>query len=484
MAINKTRAGQISIEDRAKRTELSANGSRRLHGHVKIELFNAKTGEIEQTTEGHNIVTNTVENAFASDYMGRLGYDAIKPIYNKFFGGLLCFRHAITESADTMYIPTSAANPIVAHAGQTTYESAAADLTRGNPNDYESGPITNGYKFVWDFATTQGNGIIEALGMTNPDTGDFFPNLPGDYHVDIATLSTDIYTGTQALPMLPRIFDDANKRSFNILVKNASTITIREYPSYGVIKNVGLLQPASVTSIEAAHTDTDISVTNAARSFWFLHNGDLILMVPDSNTLTRYTIDLATKTYTTDTISVSLPTGGSFNLTNNHLGRGGVVSYSAYREITPSGRMFIMGANNKAYIIDYDNPSDVQEITCPAVCLSDVIALGEWFITAYGYEKNKAFITDGYITKIVNYYNQSSSTYSYQQCYYRAAKTIDSAIRLKSGCSYDSLSSWYTQCELYKLFLSTAKNLDEPVSKTATQTMKITYTITEAQDEG
>lgn len=472
------------VTDPTKRQALTTPRPRKLRGHVKIELFNAKTGEIEQTTEGHNIVTNTIENAFMSDYMGRLGYDAIKPIYNKFFGGLLCFRHAITESADTMYIPASAANPIVAHAGQTTYESAAADLTRGNPNDYESGPITNGYKFVWDFATTQGNGIIEALGMTNPDTGDYFPNLPGDYHVDIPTLTADAYTGTDARPMMPRIFDDANKRSFNILVKDANTITIREYPSYGAIKNIGIMQPISTTASEAAHTDTDISVTNAARSFWFLHNGDLILMVPDSNTLTRYTIDLATKTYTTDTISVSLPAGGSFNLTNNHLGRQNVVSYSAYREITPSGRMFILGTNNKAYIVDYNNPSDVQEIACGAVCLSDVITCGEWFITPYGYTLDQAFVTDGVIAKTTALYNRAGSTYGYNQGYYRAAKTINSAIRLKSGCTYGALSAINTQCELYKLFLSTAKNLDNPVSKTATQTMKITYTITEAQDEG
>ena len=34
-----------------------------------------------------------------------------------------------------------------------------------------------------------------------------------------------------------------------------------------------------------------------------------------------------------------------------------------------------------------------------------------------------------------------------------------------------------------KLFLSTIKNLDTPINKNSTQTMTITYTITEVDDE-
>lgn len=142
-----------------------------LHGHTKITLRDAKTGEITDVAEKDNLVTNAVADIFANNLYGSMNYSEITPVRDM-LGGVLCFEDELDELASNTMPPSQADNKLIAHAGQTAHSSASTK--RGNPNGTLSEVIQNGkgYKFVWDFSTSQGNGTISSVALTNKVGGD------------------------------------------------------------------------------------------------------------------------------------------------------------------------------------------------------------------------------------------------------------------------------------------------------------------------
>ena len=142
----------------------------RLKGHVKVSLHNCRTGKTE-IQEGDNIVTNALRDLFALNYLGGIDYSKLLPLYQKFFGGILCYDTAHTLDADN-YFPV-AGHGLTAHAGDTAPATAAIineDLSRGSPLHVDTG--TDGQvTMTWEWGSEQGNGYIRALSLTHKDTG-------------------------------------------------------------------------------------------------------------------------------------------------------------------------------------------------------------------------------------------------------------------------------------------------------------------------
>ena len=142
----------------------------RLKGHVKVSLHNCRTGKTE-IQEGDNIVTNALADLFALNYLGGIDYSKLLPLYQKFFGGILCYDTAHTLDADN-YFPV-AGHGLTAHAGDTAPATAAIineDLSRGSPLHVDTstdGQVT----MTWEWGSEQGNGYIRALSLTHKDTG-------------------------------------------------------------------------------------------------------------------------------------------------------------------------------------------------------------------------------------------------------------------------------------------------------------------------
>lgn len=146
----------------------------KLHGNMVIELTDENTGEVEVIEEG-NMVTNAVNNIFGLNPMGVFymtagTYDTpivmndnFLPICPHTIGGILLFSEAIEENADNIYL-SSAMLP-VAYASNDV--NATENTKRGSLNLTESKALDNGYKFVWEFTPSQGNGTIAAVGLTS-----------------------------------------------------------------------------------------------------------------------------------------------------------------------------------------------------------------------------------------------------------------------------------------------------------------------------
>lgn len=82
-------------------------------------------------------------------------------------GGILLYGTSLTENADNIY--PSSVNLPVAYAINDV--NATADTQRGSMNLTESKALDDGYKFVWEFTPSQGNGTIAAVALTSAKGG-------------------------------------------------------------------------------------------------------------------------------------------------------------------------------------------------------------------------------------------------------------------------------------------------------------------------
>jgi len=151
----------------------------KLKGHLKITLKNVHNGKTE-VVEGDNIVTNAVADIFAHNFLGKLNYNTMMPLWSKWYGGVLCYQNphpTITVGNEEVLDPDNyflhGDNPLTAHAGGTTIDASHDDnLKRGNPTTAVFEITDHSVKQVWEWGTTHGNGTISALSLTHKDTGD------------------------------------------------------------------------------------------------------------------------------------------------------------------------------------------------------------------------------------------------------------------------------------------------------------------------
>lgn len=144
-----------------------------LKGIATIQLFDAKTGELQQEVREENMITNVIEEVLnPPDYFSSgLDIDEDRSIrmvnrknsiLNNFFNGVLIFEKPIEENVKNVMAPFD--NMEIGHAGDTT--SVNYDH-QGSYNTNESGNIENGYRRVWDFGTDRANGTISCVCLTS-----------------------------------------------------------------------------------------------------------------------------------------------------------------------------------------------------------------------------------------------------------------------------------------------------------------------------
>ena len=160
-------------------------------GRATIKLFDKGGHEVYSKTDD-NLVTNAVSDLINSGSFYQMisataaaqKYNIIlnnTPLSKNMFGGLLLFKDAIPEDATKYMLPR---NSICVGAAGNGLSSA---VDRGSFNPTESEQTENGYKFVWDFTTSQCNGDISAIALTSILGGNSF--MPNGITTNSETLS-------------------------------------------------------------------------------------------------------------------------------------------------------------------------------------------------------------------------------------------------------------------------------------------------------
>ncbi len=146
----------------------------KLHGHIKMELFDAETKQLVQKVEKDNLVTNALKlilNDVAGGTPTSLS-NIIMPVAERALGGLMLFSASLDADADNYFFPFGANQDseypyLIAGAGRG---SDTTNPMAGSLNIAESGPNDRGYVSVWDFGTAQANGSIKAAALTQYST--------------------------------------------------------------------------------------------------------------------------------------------------------------------------------------------------------------------------------------------------------------------------------------------------------------------------
>ena len=137
-----------------------------MKGKTKIILTNVETGE-QEIHEDENLITSALDKIINIEMsMNHAPNTAILPVATNALGGIMLFDGELTEDVNNIHFPVEA--HLVGYANQSTNTS---DKYRGSYNASESGKTEDGYVSVWDFGTSQANGTIRSVARTSKRAG-------------------------------------------------------------------------------------------------------------------------------------------------------------------------------------------------------------------------------------------------------------------------------------------------------------------------
>lgn len=425
-----------------------------IHGHTKIELTDVRTGN-KQIVE-HD---NDFQTGVLSKYMASLGYFNNNPydndtwtggdIWRNLVGGIYLFRDTIDNSGgEVAYMPSG--NLMVANGSAGTTNSGNP-TEMGSFNALESSVGTDSLTLVFDWDTSHGNGTINSICLTS-QTGGYigYGNKSGQ---SMSSLRTFMINQNYRTVDRSDTYRNAGKCFYNnrlhMIYKDGNDIKL-------VVRRI----PLTAHSIfDKQQTVTTLSgLTEAYNYFTGTTGGKYIVLwkstvIQSGGTFKVGLYDPSTQTVTEKTLTNS--TGARLFMDGQYI----------------DGYLYVYdGDNSKIYKYKFSTAEYVEGITmgngrhkfCEIVPGILTMGSGQIWIDAEGtgtyYPTNGVFNTNGYVEP-------------------------------EYGMSYDGYfcaveqSNWYRTCIGFiknPLYLATINNLSSPVTKDATKTMKVTYTLTEA----
>lgn len=470
------------------------NGMRvpKLKGEVTIRLHNPTTGKTE-IHKGENLVTNAVADIFAHNYCGALDYRKLLPLYSKMYGGVLCFANRFADEtmvASDYYIPDASVNPVTAHAGQTVLTSQSDDFTRGNPSDGNM-IITDGKAtLAWEWGISGGNGVINAISLTHADVGNAGVGSNSQaframYPYINAYVDAGAYYGLKWSRTIRFIAKDGYGYDFDAV---GNTLTITRIPM--AYEQTGLVAPAPYTDSAYAVTKTkslNFTTTNNRRPYYcFDKDNDNLYLFYTQDTSTSVKCDCVNLTDWND-ITIT-----SKDFTAQYTGGVELFVTLGYYPVQ------VAFYNGSAYLktVRYSNSAECHSLlrvnlsnfADQSVLTTDgAIKWGGG--AAYPDKANKVLATKFYVVNNGNVYPTGiGAPDAFSGHDYGLAMTNYPIVCSQKGlsascCQVNTGNDGYYYVAVSKFYLGTKYNLQDEVRKTPSQSMLITYTLTEVEPE-
>lgn len=464
-----------------------------LKGKSIIELTDVNTKE-KETYINDNIVTNAVPDLISlnpSALMYPVQTHSIEafercifPISTKCYGGILLFQDRLEEDINK-YIPKWD-NQIIGYASNDV--NPTEEKKRGSFNLTESGPIENGYKFVWDFSTSQANGRISSLSLTHFSGG---KNYYGDDFGNASCLRINELDERTREYYSCRVYTcvvEANiEKNYLIAICPKRDKSIDIMKMYEPFSSVGLNDTITgfdknkieITNIPAQDFFDDSGRDSLYHNFfdgedgyWYGFNS---IWRRSGTILKRIKIKK-------DDLSTEINT---WSFTDIQLFRIG--SYPGADDDTPRREIFSTAKNGYLYALSYDeksiykininNPIDISKIELGfdpkfngvRYCNVYIYNWGDR-ILGYNFEVN----SKGEVIKTYDKSEYNGSLQAYICTPMIQVGPFGIAYGFYDGRLIKSLF-------LHTPYLGTINNLSSPILKTADKTMKITYTLTEEE---
>lgn len=474
-----------------------------LKGHTKIILTNVETGE-QEIHEDNNLITNAIDKIInISLAMNHSPNSYLLPIATKLLGGIMLFDGELTENVNNIHFPVEA--HLVAYADQTTNTS---DGHRGSYNVSESGKTDTGFVSVWDFGTSQANGTICAVARTSyfaganplryfdsPTYGITNSGAPvtdplwhpirydGEYLYMIkGNSSTHLMRLARVkIPMLRMGVADYSDvaRTYEVIASWSTEVF-----TYTYYTNRGMLNERAYDV--TVYADDPMMYEDGQDGYIYcMFNG----VQSGRDTDYAYDLNYFTICYDDESYEKSATVRGNTG-TGDYSSQSSGARYPGrvYGHVS-NGKYYQLGATRKvihiiplnnlaAYttvrLISDDSPDYVASLmrVCPS---KGGVYFYVYHYTETSYEYRNGFVyPDGVyvIPDIAGSYNDRN---------WSNMRTIDPDLTMWYTGAYNSSSDWVYRGWVAN-YLGTINNLSSVITKTAAQTMKIVYTLTDVDE--
>ena len=473
-----------------------------IKGRATIELVNADG--TKEFVKHDNMVTNALADLFRS-YRGEvvpglklsnLGDDFVK----NFFGGILLFNEKLNTDADDYMIPTM---KVTGFAGQTSY--SGLDVARGSCNDTESGLQPDGsYKLVWDFSTAQSNGSIQSVALCPKIMGeigvsDTIQNSERKMYNDLAFSTNNPYDGNGYL-LKENGYTAGGYNSYLRIVAVIGDFAYAIDNSFSdvykslVLKlyrfNIGFKKIGLSSKIGRATYIDSIDITLPAEMKSVMQKGLSFTYDAEKNVLIAFglgTYNVTTKqgiVYCEINLSDYSVVQKSFANTTPYSIEGYGINNSGdsdtFYVYIDETHIYVIAkvqlVGYYMYIIDRNDNTNINVVTYAGEAL-----VCKNIIPMYRNKNVFVFATNG-SSGIYEIYVVDKKTGVAKKTNSRSFGNVCSPLRINDAvfAKIDRLLGY--RIVINPFILTTKNNLDETITKTSSQTMKITYTLTEVAE--
>lgn len=464
-----------------------------LKGTTIIELTDVNNGEVESIVE-ENMITKALSDFFSHNVDGMLFNVSgsagdlsgnMTPICPNGIGGVLLFSDAIVEDENVYYAPS--ANPCIGYASNDV--NATANVMRGSLNLTETQKLENGYKFVWDFTTSQGNGTISAVALTHKWAGigymgDLYNNTSKHWHMKALAYSNTAIVRTAYVNVVEIDFDGncfytiglntSNELIIQKIRKSFRSIGLNDTMLENEVQIIDehTLTPTVFIMDNPSNNSGNYDFMDGKDGFWygFWHDSN-----SSGNAIIKW-IKIKKSDYSFSEGTWTIENAQLYQM-GYHYGYNTAPQRTVYCALR-DGYLYVMAYNRQSvYKININNVADVTQIKLGFTSnfsgpgeyrqygQIQMAVIGDWIVCS-----DFRISTDDIVHKTTN-----AMPFSY---------TCTPVFQY--GPFFITFGNYYgnsTRKNLFLLtpYLASINNMSTSVIKTADKTMKITYTITETE---
>lgn len=472
----------------------------KLKGHVRIELKDVRTGKREIAFEGDNMITNALRDIFASNYCGALDYRWLLPIYSKMLGGVLCFRDTLDVSsegaADDYFIPDDSVNSLIAHAGQTVFADQADDIKRGNPLNTSMVVTDGAVTLAYEWGSSAGNGTISSVALTHSDVGDAGTGSNSNAFRNLVPVINANFNGygnhnamwthatSQADNMVFFVGTDGYGYRF---IANGTTVTLTRIPL--AYKKTGLVAGHPFVDGDSIKTQTITTNTNYNISSY---GNPYYCYVAETNRLWLFYNTSAGRSIKVEEINLADWGTANWHATNHdsefsNLGANIHPMYNGHpSQALPysNGSVYfpktvVSGFTVSGFLrVNLTSPADQSELT------ANVVPFGGVFPTTAARRiiVGKQFVINNGSLYPCTSADENAGTSSSNISRFAFLDQKKGLANLGGQYGYNNPLNQSYYVAISKFYLGTKFNLPTPIQKSNTQSMVITYTLTEVEE--
>ena len=445
-----------------------------MKGHVKIELLDHKTGKIK-ITEHENMLTNALAYRAGIDSNDTLysNENSILPLATKGLGGLLLFDGPLIEDAGNYHFPMNV--HLTGCAGRGTGSSASnlQGTIDSTASKYENGRYTN----VWNFLPNQANGVIASLALTHAKAG------AAPFHMYRGNAWNTISSSYRHFVAMDPETDTAYF-SYNYQANSTIHFFKRKLSRHLLRVNTPFLgtEETALSYSLSRETITD-------RNYWDVtpdYDGYIYLCATQGNQNGNATVYLRRLKASADHFSLEEDTDFRQALTLPEVflyPSNASKNYHTMALVVSHGYLYALSYDRKSvYRISLTDTSRIRQIT-PGIERFQTMDCGI-------YAHRDGGIWTELLYQVTNTTggteNRRTRAIIYEdgECRYDLGSYTTGSWNMKDFCGYvtDDLrmfTDYYVYFDSCQNYIGTICNLEEPITKTDSQSLKITYSITD-----